>query len=116
MNLAFKDIRFNLLRFLLTALGVAWMTSSAGMVGLYRGITPMPVDERTAPPGCVQGGRQGPFGRLRHLLHHGSPGGGGSPVWRARAALCSSASSSPVMGRQLRASVTGLDFPKDPGR
>lgn len=65
MNLAFKDIRFNLPRFMLTALGVAFlMTASIGMVGLYRGIVAdalLVIERIGADLWVVQGGRQGPF-------------------------------------------------------
>ncbi|QRG09012.1 ABC transporter permease [Xanthobacter dioxanivorans] len=120
MNLAFKDIRFNLLRFLLTALGVAFlMMSSMGMVGLYRGIVAdalLIIERIGADQWVVQGGRQGPFSEgsaISSTLDRRVEGIAG--VASARRFVQFSQQFT-LHGRQLRASVTGLDFPKDPGR
>ena len=120
MNLAFKDIRFNLPRFMLTALGVAFlMTASIGMVGLYRGIVAdalLVIERIGADLWVVQGGRQGPF----------SEGSAVSATFDRRVEGLNGVDQArrfvqfgqqfEVQGRQLRASVTGLDFPKDQGQ
>lgn len=120
MNLAFKDIRFNLLRFLLTALGVAFlMMASIGMVGLYRGIVAdalLIIKRIGADLWVVQGGRQGPFSEgsaISSTMDRRVEGLTG--VAKARRFVQFSQQFT-VSGRQLRASVTGLDFPKDQGR
>lgn len=119
MNLAFKDIRFNLLRFFLTALGVAFLMMSAiGMVGLYRGIVAdalLIIERIGADLWVVQGGRQGPFSEgsaIASTMDRRVEGLAG--VMGARRFVQFSQQFT-VRGRQLRASVTGLDFPKDPG-
>lgn len=61
MNLAFKDVKYNFLRFLLTTAGVGFLImASTGMVGLYRGIVGdalLVVDKIGADLWVVQGGR-----------------------------------------------------------
>ncbi|MDI4656385.1 ABC transporter permease [Xanthobacter autotrophicus] len=120
MNLAFKDIRFNLLRFLLTALGVAFlMMSSMGMVGLYRGIVAdalLIIERIGADQWVVQGGRQGPFSEgsaISSTMDRRVEGIAGVASARRFVQFSQQFTRD---GRQLRASVTGLDFPKDPGR
>jgi len=65
MNLAFKDIRFGLARFIMTAVGIGFLvTASVGMIGLYRGIVDdalLVVHEIGADLWVVQGGTTGPF-------------------------------------------------------
>ncbi|MDI4666404.1 ABC transporter permease [Xanthobacter autotrophicus] len=120
MNLAFKDIRFNLLRFLLTALGVAFlMMSSMGMIGLYRGIVAdalLIIERIGADQWVVQGGRQGPFSEgsaISSTMDRRVEGIAGVASARRFVQFSQQFTRD---GRQLRASVTGLDFPKDPGR
>ncbi len=119
MNLALKDIRFNLLRFLLTALGVGFlMMASMGMVGLYRGIVAdalLIIEKVGADLWIVQGGRQGPFSEasaVASTMDRRAEGLDG--VVQARRFVQFS-QQFPFDGRQLRATLTGLDFPKDAG-
>lgn len=119
MNLAFKDIRFNVLRFLLTAVGVAFlMTASIGMVGLYRGIVAdalLVIERIGADLWIVQGGRQGPFAEgsaVAGTMDRRAEGLSG--VASARRFVQFS-QQFPFAGRSLRASITGLDFPQDRG-
>ncbi|WP_246230986.1 hypothetical protein [Rhizobium oryzihabitans] len=64
MNLAFKDVKYNFLRFLLTTAGVGFLImASTGMVGLYRGIVGdalLVVDKIGADLWVVQGAGPGP--------------------------------------------------------
>ncbi|MEL7173811.1 MAG: ABC transporter permease, partial [Pseudomonadota bacterium] len=65
MNLAVKDIRHTLPRFMITLLGVGLLiTASMGMLGLYRGIVQdatLLIEEIGTDYWVVQGGRAGPF-------------------------------------------------------
>ncbi|MFS8038340.1 ABC transporter permease [Xanthobacter sp. AM11] len=120
MNLAFKDMRFNVLRFFLTALGVAFlMTASMGMVGLYRGIVAdalLVIERIGADLWIVQGGRQGPFSEgsaVASTMDRRAEGLAGVAMARRFVQFSQQFA---FGGRQLRASITGLDFPKDEGR
>ncbi len=120
MNLAFKDIRFNPLRFLLTALGVGFLMMSAmGMVGLYRGIVAdalLVIQHIGADLWVVQGGRRGPFSEgsaISYSMDRRAEGLAGVAGTRRFVQFSQQFT---VRGQQLRASVTGLDFPKDQGR
>lgn len=119
MNLAFKDIRFNLLRFLLTAVGVGFlMMASMGMVGLYRGIVAdalLVIDRVGADLWIVQGGRQGPFSEgsaVSSTMDRRAEGLAGVAVARR---FVQFSQQFMAHGRQMRAAITGLDFPKDDG-
>ncbi|KPH80187.1 ABC transporter permease [Bosea vaviloviae] len=119
MNLAWKDIRFNPGRFLLTALGVAFlMTAVIGMTGLYRGIVEdalLIVDRIEADLWVVQGDRAGPFAEGSAIAStmdrrvEGVPGVAGVRRFTQFSQQFS------FEGRSGRATVTGLDVPKDDG-
>lgn len=120
MNLAFKDLRFNLLRFFLTALGVGFlMTAAFGMVGLYRGIVAdalLIIERVGADMWIVQGGRNGPFSEgsaVSSTMDRRAEGLAGVALTRRFVQFSQQFTAD---GRQLRASITGLDFPKDDGR
>lgn len=119
MNLGFKDIRHNLGRFLMTAAGVAFLvTASIGMVGLYRGIVEdalLIIDRIGADLWVVQGGRFGPFSESSAIsadMDRRVEGIAGVAEVRRFAQV---SQQFPFQGRQLRASITGLDYPKDRG-
>ncbi len=65
MNLAIRDIRHNLLRFVLTVFGVGLlMAATIGMLGMYRGIVYealVVIDGIGADLWVVEGGKSGPF-------------------------------------------------------
>ncbi|MGQ9365854.1 ABC transporter permease [Azospirillum sp. A39] len=119
MNLAWKDIRHTPVRFALTAVGIGFLIAAAvGMVGLYRGIVAdalLIVRDVGADLWVVQGGRVGPFAEssaVSSLLDRrveGVPGVAG-----VRRFVLSNQQFE-VAGRTLRASVTGLDHPRDTG-
>jgi putative ABC transport system permease protein len=117
--LAWKDIRFNFLRFALSALSVGFLiTGAIGIAGLYRGIVRdalLTIDTIGADLWIVQGGHVGPFADgsvVSHLLDRrveGIPG-----VGMARRFLQINQQIS-VSGKETRLAITGLDFPKDRG-
>jgi putative ABC transport system permease protein len=119
MLLAWKDIRFNLTRFILAVAGLtAIITVALGMNGLYRGIVHeslVMVQDIGADAWLVQGGREGPFDDESHVSSlldrraEGLPG-----VREARRFLYFSLSLRRG-SRQIRNSIFALDFPKDKG-
>lgn len=119
MNLALKDIRFNLTRFLLTAAGVGFLlTAAIGMIGLYRGIVAdalLIVDEVGADLWVVQGGRAGPFAEgsaIAAAMDRRVAGLAGVAGVRR---FVQSNHQFQARGRALRATLTGLDYPADRG-
>lgn len=119
MNLAFKDIRHNLGRFVLTALGIGMLLMIVmGMGGIYRGIiedATLLVDRVGADMWVVQRDTRGPFAELSRvppsLVHRVAavPGVESSrefvyhTIQRERG------------GKPLRIAVLGLDWPADQG-
>ncbi|MEO0821713.1 MAG: ABC transporter permease [Pseudomonadota bacterium] len=119
MNLAVKDIRHTLPRFLITLLGVGLLiTASVGMIGLYRGIVQdatLLIEEIGADFWIVQGGRAGPFAEpsvVSSSMDRRVEGLDG--VARVRRFM---QSDQQILheGEQRRATVVGLDYPKDRG-
>ncbi|MEM6680018.1 MAG: ABC transporter permease [Pseudomonadota bacterium] len=119
MNLAIKDIRHNMMRFVITLFGVGLLiTASVGMNGLYRGIVAdatLLLDEIGAGYWVVQGGRAGPFAEasvVSSTLDRRVAGLDG--VARVRRFI---QSDQQIFhdGIQRRASVVGLDYPVDTG-
>lgn len=119
MNLALRDIRFNLARFAMTAAGIAFLvTAAVGMVGLYRGIVEdalLVMREIGADLWVVQGGTTGPFAEGSSV-----PAGldirieGVEGVASTRRFLQFSHRVA-AGGRAVRATVSALDFPGDRG-
>lgn len=119
MNLAFKDVRYNFLRFLLTMAGVGFLImASIGMVGLYRGIVDdalLVIDKIGADLWVVQGGRAGPFSESSAVsadMDRRVEGIAGVSSVRRFVQISQQFD---FEGRDMRASITGLDFPKDRG-
>lgn len=119
MNLALKDIRFGLGRFLLTVVGVAFLVIAAtGMLGLYRGIVDdalLVIDRIGADLWVVQGERAGPFAEgsaISSTMDRRVSGLAGVEVVRR---YVQSSQQFPFEGREIRAAITGLDYPKDVG-
>ncbi|QWW67039.1 ABC transporter permease [Rhizobium sp. WYJ-E13] len=119
MNLGLKDIRHNLGRFLMTAAGVAFLvTASIGMIGLYRGIVEdalLIIDRIGADLWVVQGGRSGPFSESSAIssdMDHRVEGIAGVADVRRFVQISQQFA---FRDRQLRASITGVDYPKDRG-
>lgn len=120
MNLAIRDIRFNFVRFLLTAAGVGFLiTASIGMVGLYRGIVAdalLIVDRIGADLWVVQGGRAGPFAEGSAVSSTMDQRVEGLPGVRVVRRFVQANQQFEFRGRTRRATLTGLDYPKDSGR
>ncbi|MGV2064494.1 ABC transporter permease [Agrobacterium sp. 22-226-1] len=119
MNLGLKDIRHNLGRFLMIATGVAFLvTASIGMIGLYRGIVEdalLIIDRIGADLWVVQGGRSGPFSESSAIssdMDHRVEGIAGVADVRRFVQISQQFA---FRDRQLRASITGVDYPKDRG-
>jgi putative ABC transport system permease protein len=119
VNLAWKDIRLNRTRFVLTALGVgAIICATIGLIALYRGIVHeslLMIFEGEADLWVVQGNTTGPFtepsrvsGTLDRRIE-GVPG-----VKRVRRFLQFSKQFS-FSNHRVQLAITGLDFPKDNG-
>lgn len=119
MNLALKDIRYNLMRFLLTAAGVGFLiTAAIGMVGLYRGIVIdalLIIDEIGADLWVVQGGRAGPFAEGSAVSSNIDRRVEGLPGVAKVRRFVQANQQFEFQGRTLRATLTGLDYPKDVG-
>lgn len=119
MNLALKDVRSGLGRFLLTVVGVAFLvTAATGMLGLYRGIVGdalLVIDRIGADLWVVQGGRAGPFAEgsaISSTMDRRVAGLAGVEEVRRYVQF---SQQFPFGGREIRASITGLDYPKDVG-
>lgn len=119
MNLAVKDVRHNVGRFLMTVAGVAFLVmASIGMIGLYRGIVAdalLVIERIGADLWVVQGGRAGPFSESSAIssdMDRRVEGVEGGAVVRRFVQISQQFDHD---GRALRASLTGLDYPKDAG-
>jgi putative ABC transport system permease protein len=119
MNLALKDVRHNIGRFVLTVAGVAFLvTASIGMIGLYRGVVAdalLVIERIGADLWVVQGGRAGPFSESSAIasdMDRRVEGVAGNAEVRRFVQISQQVEHD---GRSLRASLTGLDYPKDTG-
>jgi putative ABC transport system permease protein len=119
MNLAFKDIRFNLGRFVMTAAGVGFLvTASIGMVGLYRGIVAdalLIIDGIGADLWVVQGERSGPFAESSAIAATMDRRVEGLPGVADVRRFFQMSQQFRFQGQDLRAALTGVDFPRDDG-
>jgi len=119
MNLAAKDIRHNLGRFALTAVGIGLLLMTVlGMSGIYRGMIDdalVVVDRIGADLWVVQRGTRGPFAEISRLpanLEHrlrAVPG-----VASARTFVSHNVQRE-HQGKPLRMNVHGLAWPEDKG-
>ncbi|MGF1445217.1 MAG: ABC transporter permease [Pikeienuella sp.] len=119
MNLAIKDIRHTLPRFIVTLLGIGMLiTASLGMVGLYRGIVEdatLLIEEIDTDYWVVQGGRLGPFAEGSVLpANMDRRVAGVQGVARVRRFV---QADQQILhgGREVRVTLVGLDYPKDRG-
>ena len=119
MNLGLKDVRHNFGRFIMTAAGVAFLaTASIGMIGLYRGIVAdalLVIDRIGADLWVVQGGRSGPFSETSAIasdMDRRVEGVEGVATVRRFVQISQQFEHD---GKSRRASLTGLDFPRDKG-
>lgn len=119
MNLAIRDIRFNLGRFVFTALGIGMLLMIVmGMGGIYRGLVEdatLLVDEIDADLWVVQYGTRGPFAEISRLpTNLGDRVSAIEGVASARRFVFHTIQRE-KSGKPLRISVTGLDWPLDKG-
>lgn len=120
MNLAIKDIRHNLGRFVLTSVGIGMLLMIVmGMSGIYRGIiedATLLIDNIGADVWIVQHNTRGPFAELsrvpQNLIHRALaiPG-----VVTARNFVQHTIQRQ-NKGKRLRMTVVGLDWPIDKGK
>ena len=119
MNLAFKDIRHNLGRFVLTAVGIGLLLMTVmGMGGIYRGLiedATLLIEKIGADLWIVQAETKGPFAELSRIPVNivdrvtAVPG-----IQSARQFVYHTIQRSHA-GRSLRIAVLGLDWPRDTG-
>ncbi|MAM76666.1 ABC transporter permease [uncultured Tistrella sp.] len=119
MMLALADIRHDLLRFVLTAIGIGLLAMGAfGMTGIYRGIVAdalMVIDRIGADLWVVQGDTRGPFAETSAVpLATERRVEGVDGVIRVRPFL-SLTRSLRIDGQVRQVSLLGLDWPDDDG-
>lgn len=119
MNLALRDIRHNLGRFALTALGIGLLLMIVlGMSGIYRGMIAdalVVVDRVGADLWVVQRGTRGPFAEVSRVpanLEHRLLA---VPGVRSARSFVSHNTQREHRGRPLRINVQGLAWPEDRG-
>lgn len=119
MNLAVKDIRHNLFRFVLTAIGVGLLLLGAmGMIGLYRGIVHDAlaiIDDTGTDLWIVQAGTEGPFAEVSNVPLTLAERVRAVPEVASARAFFMAQKRFNVAGRDVRGSILGLDFPRDQG-
>ncbi|WP_067737696.1 ABC transporter permease [Novosphingobium naphthalenivorans] len=119
MNLAIKDIRFSLARFALTALGIGFLLMGAiGAIGLYRGIVAdalLVIDRIGADLWVVQGERVGPFAEGSSISATMDRRVEGVPGVAEVRRFVQFSQQFAYAGKPRRATITGLDYPKDRG-
>ncbi len=119
MNLAIRDIRHSLGRFVFTALGIGMLLMIVmGMGGIYRGIVEdatLLVDSIGADLWVVQHGTRGPFAEVSRVPENLADRVASVPgVANARRFVFHTVQRERD-GKPLRISVTGLDWPTDTG-
>ena len=119
MNLAVKDIRHNMGRFVLTTLGVGLLLMVVmGMRGSYRGIeadATLFVESVGADLWVVQGDTRGPFAELSRVPSNLSDRVAAVPGVKGATQLVYFPVQRQHAGRPLRLTVVGLDWPTDKG-
>ena len=120
MNLAVRDIRHNLGRFILTAMGIGLLLMTVmGMTGIYRGLVEDAtglVDRIGADLWVVQRDTRGPFAEVSNIpLSLEDRVRSVSGVSRSRAFL-SHTIQRESRGKPLRMVVQGLSWPQDYGQ
>lgn len=120
MNLALKDTLHAPTRFALTALGVAFLVMAViGMTGLYRGIVEdalLIIDRIDADLWVVQGERAGPFAEGSAVADDMDRRVEGIPGVADGRRFTQFSQQFSFAGVPRRATVTGVDVPRDDGR
>jgi len=119
MNLAIKDIRHNLGRFIFTSIGIGMLLMIVmGMGGIYRGIiedATLLIDDIGADIWIVQHDTRGPFAELSRIPQNISYRAQVIPGVASARTFVQHTIQRQYMGKQLRMSVVGLDWPIDKG-
>jgi len=119
MNLAVRDIRHNLARFALTAVGVAMLLMVVmGMGGIYRGLiedATLLVDKIGVDLWVVQQGTRGPFAEISRVPMNLEDRLRVVPGVRSARAFVSHTIQREHQGLPLRMVVQGLSWPDDKG-
>tara|TARA_R110001592_G_scaffold119463_12_gene322559 strand:- start:478 stop:1617 length:1140 start_codon:yes stop_codon:yes gene_type:complete len=119
VNLAVKDIRANLARFLLTGLGVGLtLLAAMSMTGLYHGIVSDAlaiIDDSGADLWVIQAGTEGPFAEGSSIDRRTLARTLSVPGVRAARQFTLQSRRFEIHGNTVRGSLIGLDFPADRG-
>jgi putative ABC transport system permease protein len=119
MNLATRDIRHNLVRFVLTTLGIGLLLMIVmGMAGIYRGLITeavLLVDKIGADLWLVQGNTRGPFAEISRVPTNLEDRARAVPGVAKARQFVSHAIQRELHGRPLRIVVNGLAWPEDRG-
>ncbi len=119
MNLAVKDIRHNLSRFSLTALGIGMLLMLVmGMGGIYQGLiqdATLLVDSIGADLWVVQYGTRGPFAETSRIPRNLEDRLRAVPGVKSAYAFVTYVVQREHRGKQLRMQVQGLSWPEDKG-
>lgn len=119
MNLAWKDIRFNRTRFIVTVLGVGTLLSATlGMIGIYRGLVHdalLMIDEADADLWVVQAKTHGPFTEMSRVAGTLDRRIEGTPGVRKAHPFIQYNKQFVVGNKRQGLTITGLDYPYDNG-
>lgn len=119
MNLAVKDIRANLARFLLTGLGVGLtLLAAMSMTGLYHGIVADAlaiIDDSGADLWVIQAGTEGPFAEGSSIDRRTLARTLAVPGVQAARQFTLQSRRFEIHGNTVRGSLIGLDYPADRG-
>lgn len=119
MNLAIRDIRQGLPRFLISVAGVGLLlTACIGMIGLYRGIVhdaTLLIEAVDADLWVVQGDRAGPFAEASTVAAAMDRRVAGVPGVERTRRFLQVDQQIERDGATLRAAIVALDAPADPG-
>ncbi|MCX5873452.1 MAG: ABC transporter permease [Deltaproteobacteria bacterium] len=119
MNLALKDIRHNLSRFSLTALGIGMLLMIVmGMGGIYQGLikeATLLVDDIGADLWVVQYGTRGPFAEISRIPRNLEDRLQSVPGVLSARAFVTYAVQREYRSKPLRMQVQGLSWPEDKG-
>lgn len=119
MNLATRDIRSNIGRFILSVIGVGLlMAATIGMLGMYRGIVfeaLIVIDGIGADLWVVEGGRAGPFAETSAVPANLDRRVEGVEGVASTRRFIHYNQLYEINGRSIRVALTGLDYPKDNG-
>ncbi|MFA6103920.1 MAG: FtsX-like permease family protein [Victivallaceae bacterium] len=120
MNLAAKDIKHNIGRFILTAVGIGLLLMVVmGMGGIYRGLVEeatLLVDRVNADFWVVQKGTRGPFAEISRLPRNVEDRVLSVPGVLSSNSFISHTIQREYKGKQLRLTIQGLSWPADRGQ